>query len=70
MSAVTVTVKPNGPILVSGPCVVVDPTGQQISLPGDRPVAFCRCGASTMKPYCDGSHSRIGFQAHDAAPPR
>jgi CDGSH-type Zn-finger protein len=70
MAGVTVTVRPDGPILVSGPVVLVDPTGQQIALPPDRPVALCRCGASTMKPYCDGSHSRVGFRSHDAAPPR
>jgi CDGSH-type Zn-finger protein len=69
-ATVTVTVRPNGPILVTGPIVLVDPTGQQVVCPPDRPVALCRCGASTMKPFCDGSHSRVGFQSHDAAPPR
>jgi CDGSH-type Zn-finger protein len=68
--SVTVTARPNGPLLVVGAFVLVDPTGQRITPPPDRPVALCRCGQSTMKPYCDGAHSRVGFQAGDAAPPR
>lgn len=27
--------------------------------------AFCRCGHSKNKPYCDGSHSRVGFEAEE-----
>jgi CDGSH-type Zn-finger protein len=70
MSDTTITVRPNGPLLVQGAVVLVDPTGQRIALAPERPVALCRCGASTLKPYCDGSHSRTAFQAQDAAPPR
>jgi CDGSH-type Zn-finger protein len=67
---VTVTARPNGPYLVQGPFTLVDATGKPIVPPLGRPVALCRCGHSTMKPYCDGSHSRVGFQAADPAPAR
>lgn len=67
---VTVTVKPNGPLLVVGPIALVDPTGQPVTLAAGRPTAFCRCGHSTMKPFCDGSHGPKGFQAAEAAPKR
>ncbi len=51
----------NGPLLVSGSIEVVTGTGKTVN----RTVtaAFCRCGQSANKPYCDGSHARVGFQA-------
>jgi uncharacterized Fe-S cluster protein YjdI len=55
-----VVVSPNGPLLVHGDIKVKDAQGQEIEK--SNITAFCRCGASTNKPYCDGSHAKIGFE--------
>jgi CDGSH-type Zn-finger protein len=63
---VNVQVRPNGPYLVKGPLRLVDADGNEYPVSGDT-VALCRCGGSTNKPFCDGTHSRIGFQAAEKA---
>lgn len=63
-----IKVRQNGPYLVDDDVTVVDWNGQPYQIP-KRPVALCRCGGSTHKPFCDGTHSRIGFQAAEAAVP-
>ena len=66
---VTVRIRRNGPYVIEGDEVkVVDWNGVEHSVER-RPVALCRCGASTTKPFCDGTHSRVGFQAAEAAVP-
>ena len=70
MPDVTISVRPNGPLMVVGPVQITDPTGKALPMTDGRPTALCRCGQSTMKPFCDGSHSRTGFQASDPAPAR
>ncbi len=62
-----IVVRPNGPYLVEGPLTVVDIEGREFK--SDRPrIALCRCGSSANKPFCDGTHQRIGFDAPSAAP--
>ena len=62
-----IKVRQNGPYLVEGDDVtLVDWNGNAYEMP-KRPFALCRCGASTVKPFCDGTHSRVGFQAAEAA---
>ncbi|MBT9252420.1 MAG: CDGSH iron-sulfur domain-containing protein [Brockia lithotrophica] len=52
----------NGPIELAGEQFVLRTGGEET--PVARPRVFlCRCGASRRKPFCDGSHARIGFQA-------
>jgi uncharacterized Fe-S cluster protein YjdI len=51
----------NGPLFVRGTVRVVDMAGDVIR--EDTRVAFCRCGGSANKPFCDGTHRAIGFEA-------
>lgn len=60
--------RPNGPYLVEGEIELVDPTGARVDLAGRPKIALCRCGHSSQKPLCDGTHSRAGFAAAEAAP--
>ncbi len=54
---------------MEGPIKLVDTDGTQWDLAGKPAISLCRCGASTKKPFCDGTHSKIGFQAAEAAVP-
>jgi len=71
MPPITISVRPNGPLLISGEDAahlrLVDQDGNEISIEGKKNVKLCRCGASTQKPFCDGTHSRIGFQGAEQA---
>lgn len=49
----------NGPLLVEGNCALFDGTGKEAASSG--PFALCRCGGSRNKPFCDGTHIKIGF---------
>ena len=62
--SVTITIRENGPLLVEGDFKLVDAAGNEVPL---KKKALCRCGGSTMKPFCDGTHSKIGFQGAIAA---
>lgn len=55
-----VEVAPNGPLMVYGNIKVKDTQG--IETDKFKVTAFCRCGASANKPYCDGSHVKIDFK--------
>ena len=65
----TIKVLQNGPYLVQGDDVtLVDWNGAAYKVT-KRPFALCRCGGSTTKPFCDGTHSKAGFKAAEAAVP-
>lgn len=66
---VKITCRPNGPYLIEndGTVELTDTAGTKIDLTGKPKFALCRCGASALKPFCDGTHSKIGFQAAEAA---
>ncbi len=70
MAEVKITIKKNGPYRVEAPegvIQLVDADGNQYDLKGKTAFSLCRCGASVNKPFCDGTHSKIGFDAAEAA---
>ena len=56
---VVAMLRPNGPLVVMGPLRVLDCEGNELS--GGERHFFCRCGGSSDKPFCDGTHKRNGF---------
>jgi 3-phenylpropionate/trans-cinnamate dioxygenase ferredoxin subunit len=61
MSDVKVTIRKNGPYLVQGLVEIRDAEGNPVGVQGSA-VSLCRCGGSMNKPFCDGTHGKIGFQ--------
>jgi CDGSH iron-sulfur domain-containing protein 3 len=62
MTQVAIRVLKNGPYEVSGAPDIVDFEGN--SYPSEEgPIYLCRCGNSSTKPFCDGTHKKVGFQA-------
>ena len=61
MADVKITISKNGPYIVTGTVELTDAGGN--TYPAKTRMALCRCGASTTKPFCDGTHSKTGFQA-------
>ncbi len=70
MAQVKITVRPNGPFRVEAPegaIELVDVNGTPFDLTGKTAFSLCRCGGSVNKPFCDGTHSKIGFQGAELA---
>lgn len=55
-----IEVMPNGPLMVYGNITVKKPDGEELKK--YKVTAFCRCGQSSNKPFCDGSHIKANFQ--------
>ena len=67
---IVIRCRENGPYLLQGPIKVVDHQGNEFTIPpGKDNIALCRCGKSTKKPFCDGSHRTTAFQAAEIATP-
>ncbi len=62
MPQTRIIVKSNGPVRVEGDFTIVDTEGREFGLGGRAAVSLCRCGHSESKPFCDGSHKRVGFE--------
>jgi CDGSH-type Zn-finger protein len=75
MAATKITIRNNGPLRVEGDdIVIVDESGKAWGLAGRTVVTLCRCGQSSNKPFCDGSHNRTSFlsscEAAELPPPK
>ena len=55
----TITPLPDGPLAVRGDLRIQMPDGEQ----AETRAALCRCGQSANKPYCDGTHARVGWKS-------
>lgn len=72
MSQIKLTIAKNGPLRVSDPdgqISLVDHEGNPITPTNSKQFSICRCGASANKPFCDGQHTKIGFDTAAAAVP-
>jgi CDGSH-type Zn-finger protein len=74
MADTRVIVRKNGPYRIEGDDIkILDETGKVYGLSGRMVVSLCRCGQSQNKPFCDGSHNKVGFvsesEARDLPPP-
>jgi CDGSH-type Zn-finger protein len=67
---VTITVRDNGNLRVTGPITLLDGEGNAFALEAGRAVTLCRCGGSADKPFCDSSHRTNGFASVVRAAPR
>ncbi len=72
MDEIVVRLRENGPLVIQLPAnlKIVDHLGGEFPIPAGKPaVALCRCGQTANKPFCDGSHKRVGFVAQEIAAP-
>ena len=58
-----VTIFNNGPIRIEGEFHIVDAEGNAFDLAGRTAIGLCRCGLSNNKPFCDGTHGKMGFDS-------
>ena len=64
MADLKITPRKDGPLKLEGDNItLVDEAGNRYDLAGRTVVSLCRCGQSQNKPFCDGSHNRVGFQS-------
>lgn len=58
MAEVKIQIRNNGPLRVTGPVDLIDVDGNPYTIPQGQWISLCRCGASSTKPFCDGTHSK------------
>jgi CDGSH-type Zn-finger protein len=63
MATTKITVVNNGSLRIEGEFEVVDQDGKPFGLAGRTKLSLCRCGESSNKPFCDGTHKTCGFSS-------
>jgi CDGSH-type Zn-finger protein len=58
-----IIVNNNGSLKIEGDIEIYDASGEKYDLAGRTVISLCRCGQSNNKPFCDGAHSKCGFQS-------
>lgn len=66
MSDVRIKTLKNGPLEVKGKVMLVD-ANKAAYTTTEETIYLCRCGQSATKPFCDGTHNKIGFKAEEPA---
>jgi CDGSH-type Zn-finger protein len=68
---ITIKIRQNGPLFITpedaAEVVLVDHEGNRVEPKPGKGIALCRCGASVNKPFCDGTHTRVGFKGAEEA---
>lgn len=64
----TIRVRTSGPYLIEGPFRLIDAEGNAYMVNPGKPTALCRCGQSSKRPFCDGTHRTCGFVSEENAP--
>ena len=62
MAKIEIKASNNGPYVISGTATYTDADGNEQTTPGTA-IALCRCGQSSNKPFCDGTHRKVGLKA-------
>ncbi|MCQ6279338.1 CDGSH iron-sulfur domain-containing protein [Bacillus sp. EB600] len=55
----------NGPLVVTGDIHLIDSGGNEYTK--KEKIFLCRCGQSSNKPFCDGTHKKVGFESNPRA---
>ena len=62
--AIEIKATQNGPYVIMGSAKFTDADGNEQTTPGSA-IALCRCGQSSNKPFCDGTHKKVGLEASE-----
>jgi CDGSH-type Zn-finger protein len=67
MATVKITPTDNGPYMIEGPATILDADQGEFDVAEQTTLFLCRCGGSATKPFCDGTHERLNFEAAQRA---